>query len=168
MFFLLCCGMIKHKLKQAATLPYLGYVRNELEITNTRVKKWADWNPESDVYEAFYEQRSVIIPIPVCDWSFLVCLHEIGHISTGDRVFGYLREYNAEQWAIKKAKQSYNIVCDEYVEDAKVYVKGHLLANLIHDGLELEKIRPYVLDWLGESHTTLSQNLVELKAQQSC
>lgn len=143
------------RLKQVSHLPYLPWVREQLYITNTSVRKWADWDPESDVYEAHFENRSVVIPIPVCDWSFLVALHEIGHISTGDRLHSYLREYNTERWAIKRAKDAYGITNADYVMDARAYVKMHLIQDLQCTSLKLNKVKPYVLDWIGETVETL-------------
>lgn len=134
---------------------YTNWIKEQLKITNVKVKKWVEWNPDSNVYEAFYEQRKVIIPRPVDDWSFLVALHEIGHISTGDRVRAYLSEYNAEKWAIRRAKESYNVQCLDYEEDAKNYVRNHLISDLLFTDLQLNKVKPYVLAWLGETTESL-------------
>lgn len=139
---------------------YTKWIKEQLKITNTKVKRWVDWDPESNVYEAFYDQRKVTIPRPVDDWSFLVALHEIGHISTGDRMRAYLSEYNAECWAIRRAKESYNVICDEYVEDAKNYVRNHLISDLLYTDLQLEKVKPYVLAWLGETSDSMKEKLV--------
>lgn len=143
------------RFKQVSHLPYLLWVREQLDITNTRVRKWVDWDPESEVYEAHFDDRSVVIPIPICDWSFLVALHEIGHISTGDRIHSYLREYNTERWAIKRAKDAYGIANDEYDVDARAYVKTHLIEDLQCTSLKLNKVKPYVLDWIGETVDTI-------------
>jgi hypothetical protein len=142
---------------------YTNWIKEQLKITNVKVKKWVEWNPDSSVYEAFYEQRKVIIPRPVDDWSFLVALHEIGHISTGDRVRAYLSEYNAEKWAIRRAKECYNIQCLEYEEDARNYVRNHLISDLIHTDLKLEKVKSYVLAWLGETIESLEIKLLDWK-----
>lgn len=137
---------------------YLKHVREQLQITNTRVRKWAEWDDDY-VYEAFSETRSVIIPKPFDDWSFLVALHEIGHISTGERRYSYLQEYNAEKWAIRRAKESYGIYDEKYVEDAKYYVKKHLISNLIQQDLNIEKVKVYVLDWLGETRDSMLKQI---------
>lgn len=139
------------KLAEASKLPYLGWVREQLAETNCSVKKWIEWNPELDVYEAFYDTRQVIIPIPICDWSFLVCLHEIGHISTGDRRYSYLAEYNAEVWAMRRAQQRYAIGSEEYLRDSKIYVYSHLVQNILYSGLAVDKIKHHVLYWLEKS-----------------
>ena len=145
------------KFKQAKSLPYLGWVKEQLALTKVRVRKWVEWNPDSDQYEAFFEGRSVIIPIPIDEWSFLVCLHEIGHISSGDRVYSYLREYNAEQWAMKRAKEVYNIECPEYLVDAKWYVTSHLLQDLFYSELEFDQVKAYVMEWIGHDKESLKK-----------
>lgn len=141
---------------------YLKRVREQLDVVGVRVKKWIDWDPDSDVYEAFSESRSVIIPKPVDDWSFLVALHEIGHISTGDRMYSYLCEYNAEIWAIRRASNVYGIICPEYELDAKTYVKQHLVDNLLFQDLRLDKVKSYVLDWMGETHESMHLELTSI------
>jgi hypothetical protein len=138
---------------------YSKWIKEQLEITNTRVRKWVDWNPDSTVYEAFFESRSVIIPRPTDSWSFLIGLHEIGHISTGERLFSYLAEYNAEKWAIQRAKKIYNIENIDYIEDAKNYVRTHLLDNLAFSSLTINKVKPYVLEWLNETSETIKEKV---------
>lgn len=150
-------SVTKQKLKQANEKPYLGYVRNELQITKSKVRKWCEWNPDEGEFEANIEARSIIIPIPVCEWSFLVALHEIGHVSTGHRLYSYLMEYNAEKWAIKRAKESYGVVNEEYEEDARQYVKQHLIANLQDSDLKITKVKPYVLSWLKETPDSIME-----------
>jgi hypothetical protein len=66
-------------------------------------------------------------------------------------------EYNAELWAIKRAKDSYGIVNTEYVSDAKEYVKKHLMENLLFSDLLLQDVKPYVLNWLQETPTSIAQ-----------
>jgi hypothetical protein len=137
---------------------YKNFIKAELKITNVKVKKWLKWHPDGDQgYEAFIEARRVCLPIPECEWSFLVGLHEIGHVSTGERLYSYLMEYNAEKWAIRRAKESYGIICPDYEEDAKNYVKDHLIENLVFSDLRLKKVKPYVLDWIGETQSSLTK-----------
>lgn len=143
-------------------MKYEKFVKEQLKITNTKVHKWVDWNPESSVYEAFIATRRVVIPKPVCDWSFLVALHEIGHVSTGERLYSYLQEYNAERWAIRRAKEAYGIVCPSYELDARRYVKRHLIENLVFSELPLQSVKPYVYDWLGESPDTIKKEITSL------
>lgn len=136
-------------LRRVANLPYLHWVREQLEVTKTRVRRWIDWDPDLDQYEAFYHSRQVSIPVPECDWSFLVCLHEIGHISTGERCHSYLAEYNAERWAIKRGYDWYGVYNNDYVQDAKRYVQFHLIQDIVHYDLGVERVKPCVLDWIG-------------------
>lgn len=151
------------KLSIANSKPYLGWLREQLSTTNCKVRKWLDWDPDNGEYLALIDSRMIITPIPVCDWSFLVALHELGHVSTGYRLHSYLMEYNAEKWAIKRAEEAYGIACPEYVEDAKNYVRNHLVENLSYTGLSVDKVKPYVLDWLGET----KQSILEIAALQN-
>jgi hypothetical protein len=145
------------RFKESKNLPYYGWIREQLTLTKVKVRRWVEWDPESDQYEAFYDNRSVVIPIPIDEWSFLVGLHEIGHLSSGDRIYSYLREYNAEQWAMKRAKRLYNIENLDYELDAKWYVTSHLLQDLFYSELTFEKIKPHVLNWLGHDKDSLKK-----------
>ena len=113
------------------------------------MRKWLPWDETELGYEAFIDRRQVTLPIPTCSWSFMVCLHEIGHVSVGDRVYGHLAEYAAEQWAIKRAAESYGIVDLDYIKDAKQYVWMHIISDVFHRNLQVSKIKPYVLKWVG-------------------
>ena len=143
-------------------MEYEKFVKEQLKLTKTKVHRWIEWDPECDRYEAFVAARRVVIPKPVCDWSFLVALHEIGHVSTGERLHSYLQEYNAERWAIRRAKQAYGIVCPDYEIDAKTYVKKHLIENLIFSELSLQSVKPYVLEWLGESQDSIKGEIASI------
>ena len=141
---------------------YKQWVKEQLKIVNCKVHTWKDWSEEGS-YEAFIDSRRVVIPTPKDDWSFLVALHEIGHVSTGHRLYTYLMEYNAEKWAIKRAKDAYGIVCPEYEEDAKNYVRAKLIGDLKFSELSVDKVKSYVLDWLGETPQSMSQLVSEAK-----
>lgn len=143
---------------------YEKYIRDQLKITNTRVRKWVEWNPHHNfTYEAYLDSRSVVIPKPVCAWSFLIGLHEIGHISTGRRKWSYLMEYNAEMWAIKKAAQLCDLHCPEYETDARLYVRQHVISNLVYSNMEFKDIKPYVLEWLNEDEESL-RHVIKINA----
>jgi hypothetical protein len=142
--------------------PYNKWLKEQLSITKTKVHRWFVWDEDADVYQAYIESRRVAIPTPECDWSFLVCLHEIGHVSTGYRLHSYLMEYNAEKWAIKRAKEAYDIYLDEYVLDAKQYVKMHLVENLLFSELKVDKVKPYVLSWLDETPKSIADHIIKL------
>lgn len=141
--------MSSRKTKKAQSKPYYEWLRNELKVVNCKVARWLPWNPESSDYFADIDSRRVTIPIPVCEWSFLVALHELGHVSTGFRLRHYLMEYNAEKWAIKRAKEKYGIHSEEYIQDAKSYVQWHLDHELECTELTMDKVKPYVLDWIN-------------------
>lgn len=139
---------------------YTQWIKEQLKIVNCKVHEWMEWN-EKSVYEAYIDSRRVKIPRPINDWSFLVALHEIGHISTGHRLYSYLMEYNAEKWALRRAKEAYSIVCAEYEEDAKNYVRNKLICDLAYSNLTVDKVSPDVLDWLGET----KQSILELVSE---
>ena len=86
----------------------------------------------------------------------------MGHVSTGDRLYSYLMEYNAEKWAIRRAKESYGVVCPEYEEDARSYVKKHLIENLVFSELSIEKVKPYVLEWLNETRSSIAKEIIKM------
>lgn len=140
--------------------PYHTWIKEQLNLTKVRVHKWSEWD-EDGRYEAFIDTRRVIIPVPVCDWSFLVGLHEIGHVSTGHRLYSYLMEYNAERWAIKRAAQAYNIVHEEYIQDAKNYVTAHLIHDLAYTELRPHQVKHYVYDWLLIDPSTIKSKVEE-------
>ena len=144
------------------SLPYLHWTKEQLALTKTKVHKWKIWDSDDGNYEAFIESRRVIIPFPIDDWSFLVTLHEIGHISTGERLYSYLMEYNAERWAIRRAKEKYNVICPKYENDARNYVKNHLIENLVFSELSIEKVKPYVLEWLQETPSSIAKQILKM------
>lgn len=126
--------------------PYLKWVRTELALSRITVRKWLEWGDFDDqLFEAFHETRQVILPIPVCDWSFLVCLHEIGHINVRERRYNYLEEYRAEKWAIARGLK-YGVYSSAYVSDAKRYVLNHVVTDLAQSSTV--KIKPEVLSWV--------------------
>jgi len=143
--------------------PYDKWLREQLAVTKTKVHKWCLWDiDDTNSYVAYIDTRRVSIPTPECDWSFLVCLHEIGHVSTGYRLYSYLMEYNAERWAIKRAKDVYNVYDESYIKDDKGYVKTHLIENLLFSELKPEKVKPYVYDWLGETPRSIAREIIKL------
>ena len=151
----------EHRLNKVKSKPYLNWFRNELNTVNCKVAKWIDWDPDSSEYFANIEMRKVTVPIPECEWSFLVALHELGHVSTGYRLYSYLTEFNAELWAVKRAKDLYSIDNEDYIEDAKRYVKRHLVEDLLFSDLLLQDVKPYVLKWLDETPTSIAQTIVD-------
>lgn len=134
-------------------IDFEAIIRKELKMRNIRVQKWCVEEPPN-AYEAYIESRLVRIPKPVDLFTFHVCLHEIGHIVTGDRLYSYLQEYNAEKWAIKRAEY-YGIIDESYIRDAKLYVLKYCITDSLVHGLD--NIRPYVLEWIGVNESQFSQ-----------
>lgn len=148
---------VKDQLKKAAKTTYLPALKQQLSRINCKIKMWLPYD-EGQTYYAYFDTRSVIIPVPLCDYSYMVGLHEIGHISEGERQYSYLQEYRADVWSIKTAKQTLNVESVQYVLEAKAYVLEHLIYNIAHQGLKIEKVKPYVLEWL--EHTPESLELL--------
>jgi len=129
---------------------YKGIIQKEAKRRKIKVLRWH--KPGSvPTYEAYFESRSIRVPDPIDDHHFLICLHEIGHLVTGERNYSYLMEYNAEQWAINRAKERYNIVDELYIVDAKEYVIRCMIADIVVRGLKINQIKQKVLDWIGIS-----------------
>lgn len=133
--------------KNVETIDYEKIIRSEIRKRKIRVQKWCTEEPENS-YEAYISTRVVRIPKPVDSFHFHVCLHEIGHVVTGERLYGYLQEYNAEKWAIERAEY-YGLIDEDYIRDAKVYVLKHCITDVMLHGLKHTQIRKYVLDWIG-------------------
>lgn len=139
--------------KSEEKIDYEAVIRKEIRQRNIRVQKWCIDEPDNG-YEAYITTRVVRIPKPVDSFHFHVCLHEIGHVVTGERLYSYLQEYNAEKWAIERALY-YGITDDEYIKDAKLYVLKHCITDTILYGIK--KIRPYVLKWIGVDEAQFKQ-----------
>lgn len=124
-------------------------IQKETQKRSIRISKWIT-NPieYQHVYEACYETRTIRIPLPIDEYHFIVCLHEIGHLVKGDRKYSYLAEYHAERWAIERAKK-YGVVSAEYEASAKEYILRHIITNTISSDLRVNKIRKEVLAYLN-------------------
>lgn len=138
------------QLRAVSHLPYLNWVRKELKLVQCKVRRWYSWSHDK-TYWAEPDTRSLWLPIPECEFSFMVCLHEIGHVDSGLRQHEYLSEYNAERWAIKRATR-YGVTNKKYEVEAKRYVRRVLYSNMIHDGISHMVVKPHVLRWIGTSH----------------
>lgn len=134
-------------------IDYEDIIHKELKRRKIRVQKWCTEEPSNN-YEAYINSRMVRIPKPVDAYHFKICLHEIGHVETGERIYAYLQEYNAERWAIKRAEY-YGVIDKEYINDAKMYVLKHCITDVLVGGLT--KVRSYVLDWIGVSQAQFEQ-----------
>ncbi len=142
-----------NKLKNANPV-MLSIVRNYLNKYGIRVRKWMPYRGKRTsrdvVYEAFYDDHSVNIPVPVDRYSFYVCMHEIGHLVKGDRIYGYTQEYVAEQYAIAKLIK-YGYYTKEIEESARRYVYEHLIQDLVIRNLNPSKVSTKVIEWTGRT-----------------
>ena len=138
---------------------YKDIIKKEVKKRGIRVLRWH--KPGSvGTYEAYFDSRSVRVPEPQDDYHFLICLHEIGHLVTGERMYSYLMEYNAEQWAMKRGKEVYGVVDSIYEVDAKEYVVRCLVADIVARGLKVHQIKQKVLDWIGITHKEVQDVLL--------
>ena len=140
-------------------------VRDHLDYHMIRVRKWLPYNGRRTsrdvVYEAFMELHQVSIPIPTDRYSFYVCMHEIGHLVKGERNFGYMQEYVAEQYAIAKCiKHGY--LTKEIEESAKRYVYEHLIQDCVIRVLPINKVSKVVLNWTGRTEEQLRRRSLQL------
>ena len=138
---------------------YKDIIRKEVKKRGIKVLRWH--KPGSvGTYEAYFDSRSVRVPEPQDDYHFLICLHEIGHLVTGERMYSYLMEYNAEQWAMKRGKEVYGVVDSIYEVDAKEYVVRCIVADIVARGLKVHQIKQKVLDWIGITHKEVQEVLL--------
>ncbi len=141
---------------------YKRWVTEQLDKHGIKVHRWCkfDWD---ETYYAYFDSRRVKIPIPECTTSLLIALHEIGHIVRGDRMYTYLSEYHAEQWAINTAKSAYNIQSKKYEQSAKIYVYNHLLDDVAYRHLNPNRVRAAILKWIGVTVNKLQSDAKKLK-----
>ena len=141
--------------------PYIGWIKDELKLHSIRVHKWGkfDWD---ETYYAYFDSRRVYIPIPECTTSLFIALHEIGHIVKGERVYGYLAEYQAEQWALQRARIKYKIISKTYEDSARRYVYEHLLEDVVYRLLPIKKIQKKVIKWIGVTPEKIRKDALKL------
>ena len=154
----------KQRLKKADK-KMMTIVRDHLDYHMIRVRKWLPYNGRRTsrdvVYEAFMDLHQVSIPIPTDRYSFYVCMHEIGHLVKGERNFGYMQEYVAEQYAIAKCiKHGY--LTKEIEESAKRYVYEHLIQDCVIRVLPIDKVSKVVLNWTGRTEEQLRRRSLRL------
>jgi len=139
---------------------YLFWIKNELKQHNVRVHRWGEFNNDDDeIYYAYFNSRRVYIPIPKCDHSFLISLHELGHIVTGNDFYGHIAEYNAERWAINLAKKKYKIKNEEYEESAKDYVYEHLIEDIACRFFNYKLLDPKIKRWINVNKKDLFEDV---------
>jgi hypothetical protein len=122
------------------------YLNAELRFYNIKVSKWRT----TDSGIAFIKERLVEIPEPTTLNRFLICLHEITHISRsevhkGMKVYEY--EYDCEISVINKAKQL-GFDTSDYEHRAKGYVT-YCFAKAFNRNLNIDKANREVTDWAG-------------------
>ena len=123
-----------------------NYINDELRFYGIQVRKWR----KGDCGVAFIKERIVEIPEPTTLNRFLICLHEVTHISRSDihkgmKVYEY--EYDCEMTVIKKAKElGFNT--KDYEHRAKGYIT-YCFAKAFNRNLNLDRANRVVTDWLG-------------------
>tara|TARA_R110000868_G_scaffold195997_2_gene441801 strand:+ start:483 stop:977 length:495 start_codon:yes stop_codon:yes gene_type:complete len=127
-------------------------VRKYLDHYGIRVGKWyphwTEAKPDQPItYEACFDTHRVFIPVPVDDYSFYVCMHEIGHLVTGTSNYAYQQEWKAEQWSLKKCRQ-YGYYTKKLEKEAKAYVLRHLYEDMILRGYDVSKVPQKVMNWM--------------------
>lgn len=127
---------------------YYNQVRSLLDRHGIRVRGWHDYD-EVDAYWADFDQHSVKLPIPNCNWSLYVCFHEIGHLVTGSRQYSYLQEYHAEKYALSQVEKLQLKGFATMVKNGKKYVLQNLLQDIIFHQLNPNTVRKEVRAWLG-------------------
>jgi hypothetical protein len=123
---------------------YEAVIRLYIRKHKIHVKKWyKSLNAAS--YTVFQGSRTVMLPVPKNRTSFLVCLHEIGHISEGSYPISYINEYVAEIFAITEGKK-WDAETDAYEFKAKQYVLAHLVKDW-NTG-RIKSVRKEIREWL--------------------
>jgi len=144
----------------------MGIVRKYLNRYGITVRKWLPYtdlisSQRDVVYEAYFDAHQVSIPIPIDRYSFYVCMHEIGHLVCGDRRFGYVMEYVAERWALKKCEK-YGYYTKQTERLAKQYVYYTLLEDTVFRVHPIDKIRQDILEWIGRTPKQVHRDSIKL------
>lgn len=139
---------IKSSSKRAAESKYYYVIKPLLDQHGIRVQKWVDYDPKQ-VYWADFDQHAVHLPIPNCNWSCYICLHEIGHLVKGSRRYCYLQEYHAETYALSRVEKLNLVGFATMVKNGKKYVLNNTLQDIIFEGLNPNFVRREVRAWLG-------------------
>jgi len=134
--------------KRAQKSKYYDIVRPLLDKYGIRVKQWEDYDPHK-AYWADFDLHSVHLPIPNCNWSLYICLHEIGHLVHGSRQYSYLQEYHAEKYALKILEKMEMRGFATMVNNGKKYVLQNVLQDIIFSQLNPNSVRREVRAWLG-------------------
>lgn len=146
----------KSAYKRAIESKYYPIVKSLLDRYGIRVKKWDEYC-DTTTYWADFDQHAIQIPIPDCDWSLYICLHEIGHIVKGDRKHSYLQEYHAEKFALNLAEKYKLRRYKSMVKNSKHYVLLYIIQDIIFNDLDPNAVRKEVRAWLGVTPKNLKR-----------
>lgn len=140
----------KKAMDKAKKMRYYPYIKKLIDQYGVKVKQWIPYNHGTgQVFHADTDNNTVVLPIPVCSESAYICLHEIGHIVEGDRVYVYLMEYHAEQFAIKHGKLLKLPQLQTHHKHAREYVLSNLVEDVLFRNLNPLSVRKDVRRWLG-------------------
>jgi hypothetical protein len=134
--------------KRAQSSKYFHIVKPLLDRYGIRVRKWNVYDA-NQVYWADFDAHSALLPIPDCDWSLYICLHEIGHLVKGSRMHSYLQEYHAEKYALSKIEELQLRGFASMMKNGKKYVLQNVLQDMIFHNLNPNSVRKEVRAWLG-------------------
>lgn len=134
--------------RRAQQSKHYSVVKRLLDQHGIRVRKWVDYDP-THVYWADFDAHSALLPIPNCNWSLYVCLHEIGHLVSGSRMHSYLQEYHAEKYALSQVERMGLRGFATMVKNGKQYVMQNVLHDMIFNDLNPNSVRKEVRAWLG-------------------
>lgn len=134
--------------RKAQQSKYYHIVKPLIDRYGIHVRKWVDYNPK-DTYWADFDQHSALLPIPDCNWSLYICLHEIGHLVKGSRDHSYLQEYHAEKYALGMVEKLGLRGFASMVKNGKRYVLQNTIQDIVLHGLNPNSVRKEVRAWLG-------------------
>ena len=155
----------KNKFEGHSKNKFEGHSKNKFEnILNQELKKnkvkVKTWNKENEGL-AWTQDREIAIPRPKSRVSLMWGLHEIGHVVLRhiDGKRRYEEEYEAEMWAISKAKE-YGITSRRYEMTAKAYV-FHQIAEAMNRGHRIEDIPKDIYKWLNIELSSYQKDIDE-------
>ena len=145
--------------------PRMMLVRKYLDWYGIRVGQWyphyLDKNGKvaNITYQACFDTHRVFIPLPVDDYALYVCLHEIGHLVTGEARYAYLQEYKAEKWAMMKLKQ-HGYYKKNFEREARQYVVNIMYEDILFRGLQPSKVHKRIMEWIGRSEDSIRRGAI--------
>lgn len=143
--------------------PRLALVRKYLDKYGIRVGEWLPYDNKGAwttyTYHADFETHRVFIPVPVDNYSLYVCLHEIGHLASGESMYAYLQEWDAEQWALDRCRQ-HGYYRKTYETGAKQYVLRNMYEDICFRQLSPKKVPLQIMQWLGKDSDSIRRGAV--------